>query len=368
MKSQTLKIMVPGKLFIAGEYAVLEPGNIAVVIAVNRFMNGEIKTSLTNVLSLPDIGFDHVTWSYQNGIPHFDRKHPRLKFVQNAMMICHQFLKEKGIPPFPFALSIKSELDDVSGRKLGLGSSAAIVVTVVSAVMNFYKQAGLEVSKELIYKLASIAHYSTQGNGSCADIAASTYGGWIKYSTFNSDWLKKELRTSDSVSAIVHKDWPHFVVENLEPPQFLELCVGWTGDEAKTAPLVKRIQGQMSQNPDGYRNFLDSSREAVTNLIASFENNDRIAAVSSLKECRLVLKHLGESTSVPIETNKLARFIRIAEKYGYGKSSGAGGGDCGIAFVLNKEDIPRLQQEWKEAGIDPLDIQVSEQGAVVLPA
>ena len=38
-------IKVPGKLMIAGEYAVLTPGNVAMVVAVDRYIAAEISQS-----------------------------------------------------------------------------------------------------------------------------------------------------------------------------------------------------------------------------------------------------------------------------------------------------------------------------------
>src|SRR5690606_42087190 len=131
------KIKVPGKLFIAGEYAVLEPGNLAIVIAVNRYMKTEIKTYKENQLHLPQLGYDSVSWSWTDGELTFHPEGSKLAFIKNAISLLHTLLLENSVEIRPFALSITSELDDVSGKKYGLGSSAAVVVSVISALFHF---------------------------------------------------------------------------------------------------------------------------------------------------------------------------------------------------------------------------------------
>lgn len=152
----------------------------------------------------------------------------------------HQYLRERLIETKPFSLTITSELDDAdSGRKYGLGSSAAVVVAVVTSILTLYRDC-LSVSKTLIFKLAAIAHYQTQGSGSCADVAASTYGGWLHYTAFKASWLKEKIMEQGSISPLLEETWPYLQIEQLEAPEELVLAVGWTGSSAKTASLIKR--------------------------------------------------------------------------------------------------------------------------------
>ncbi|KTR79378.1 hypothetical protein SA14R_04325 [Rothia kristinae] len=44
------------------------------------------------------------------------------------------------------------------------------------------------------------------------------------------------------------------------------------------------------------------------------------------------------------------------------KSSGAGGGDCGIALAARETDPGRLGAAWSAAGIRPLDLAVAPEG------
>lgn len=100
-----------------------------------------------------------------------------------------------------FHLTIDSNLADNSGQKYGLGSSAAVLVSVVKALNEFY---GLELSNLYIYKLAVIANMKLQSLSSCGDIAVSVYSGWLAYSTFDHDWVKQQMEET-SVNDVLEK-------------------------------------------------------------------------------------------------------------------------------------------------------------------
>jgi len=360
-----IEIKVPGKLFIAGEYAVLEPGYPAVVIAVNRYVKATIKPSVHKVLSMPQIGCPKVIWDWKDHQVHLESDSPRLAFAKSALQVALKFIQEQGGNIKGFTLDLNSDLDDGAGKKYGLGSSAAVVVTIISGILHFHRDQNIPVEKEIIYKLSAIAHYKTQGNGSCADIAASTFGGWISYSSFEPSWLLSQLEERESISELIFKEWPNLQIQSLPVSQFFQLCIGWTKTSARTAPMVKKIQQMKTSDPSRYDRFLQESREAVEALIESIKREDIEGAIQSLTRNRLALKSLGKWTGERIETPKLSTLIEIANRYGSGKSSGAGGGDCGIALLRQPRDREDLYREWKKAGIEPLPLEVAHTGAEV---
>ncbi len=72
--------------------------------------------------------------------------------------------------------------DDSNGHKYGLGSSAAVLVSVIKVLNEFYD---MKLSSLVIQKLAVIANMKLQSLSSCGDIAVSVYSGWLAYSTFD---------------------------------------------------------------------------------------------------------------------------------------------------------------------------------------
>lgn len=357
------RVKAPGKLMIAGEYAVLEEKQKAVVIAVNRYVTAEIKPCRQNQISLPQLGLEDIAWEISDEKVQFNIEDSRLNFIQNSISVVNEFLNEKLMFGPSFQLQIKSELDDpLSGKKYGLGSSAAVVVAVISAILSFHCDAKEAPLLDEIFKLSAITHLKTQQNGSGADIAAAVYGGWLEYTAFSVKWLLNELDQRKNLIEIVKKPWPNLHIKSLTPPDSLQLAVGWTKEIAATAPMINSIHNFRDSNLEGYCEFLKESSISVAGLLRSFEINDCTEAINSLAQNRIALQRLGANAGINIETEKLKTLCSIAEAFGSSKSSGAGGGDCGIAFLKGDAKKEELYKAWEEADISPLDISIPKMG------
>lgn len=363
-KSDTIEVKVPGKLFVAGEYAVTEPGQSSIVIAVDRYITATIQKSDKNEVSLPQWGMEKIAWEDEHKLQW--ELDPKFAYIRAAMLIWDRYLRELNETACPFRLILTSELDDPSGRKYGLGSSAAVVVAVITALWTLDGFKLTPSAKQMIFKLAAIAHYQTQGNGSCADIAAATFGNWLAYSTFDSAWLLKQLKEGGAITALIAEAWPGLTIQEITPPPSLQLCIGWTGNAAATGPMVRKVHQLKDNAPMYYQSFLQQSQKAVQHILTAFKTNDCQKAIRSLRENRQVLLCLDQEAKVGIETAEIKTLIEIANKYGSGKSSGAGGGDCGIAFVEGEQAAKELQEKWQELSILPLPLQVSVTGAHVI--
>jgi phosphomevalonate kinase len=360
-----LKLRVPGKLMIAGEYAVLEPGQEAVVVAVDRYVTATISHAEENQLFLPGIGLPNLSFSWTHHQIHLPIEDCRLRYIQIALATVLGYLEDKGACIEPFHLLIESELDDPDGRKYGLGSSAAVVVAVVSSVLHWFCRT--ELVQDLIYRLSAVAHFGAQGSGSGADVAASVYGGWLRYVSFDSRWISARLASGMPVSKLVEEPWPNLQTDRIEPPESVQLCVGWTGEPAATAPLVQKVRAMKDRYRAMYDTFLLTSSEAVAKLVQSFAADDASLAIEAFELNRVALSRLGEQSGVSIETQKLHELHRLAKALGgAGKPSGAGGGDCGIALMIGeKTKIDQLFTAWKRSAIEPLPIHVCPLGAHV---
>ncbi|SET99267.1 phosphomevalonate kinase [Salinibacillus kushneri] len=359
-------VRVPGKLMIAGEYAVLEPNQNAIVAAVNRYVYAKITSSKNCEFTLPDLGFESVSWEVNSRSISFSNTDEKLLFVQNTIKVVQDYLNESSVQLSPFHLTVTSELDDPSGKKYGLGSSAAVVVSVVSAILALAEQQNqlFYAPKELIFKLAVIAHVKTQGSGSGADVAASTYGGWLRYSAFQAQWLLQQIETSSSITTLIEQSWPYLSIQPVIPPETLQLCVGWTGKAVSTGPMIRQLKDGQQENNQIYQTFLKDSYQAVEGIVSSFEHKDAEESLFYLKKNRSALVKLGKEVGMLIETPNLAVLSDLAEQMGgSGKSSGAGGGDCGIAFVTSQEQVVKLSEAWKKAGIEPLNLDVDHNGS-----
>src|SRR5690625_1638999 len=355
---EELTIKTPGKLMVAGEFAVLEPHQKLVVMAVDRFVYTTISPSDDHVVHLPNFELHNLAWTLEDGEVVFKSQDERMTFLHSTISATIAYLREKEIEVKPFELTVNSELDDpTSGAKYGLGSSAAVVTSVVKAILTYGLQK--KPDNHVVFKLAAIAHVRVQGNGSGADIAASTFFGVLEYASFQADWLLEELEQTKNMTDLIEKEWPYLSIRNIEFPKAVDIFVGWTGKPASTKSLVNDMLSLKNTAPNKYQQFLQNSREAVAKIVHGMVENDIAIFLAGISDNRRVLARLGIDANVPIETGKLAKLSDIAEQFGgAGKLSGAGGGDCGLAFVEEEVNVPEMHKAWIKEKIEPLEIKV----------
>lgn len=430
--------MASGKLYIAGEYAVVD-GAAAIVVAVNRYVsvtiddddlritdihgknysskflsesNSELKDfnkldsptvygSISSGCESVDSAGDSACESVDSSSVSLDSQRLQKKvnenskyktlywkrsfngkdilveeekyaqfysYVLSAMNVVDKFAFEQYKKPLNkcYNVRISSDLDDARlGRKYGLGSSAAVTVAVVRALCKWYD---LDISTPDICKLALIASALVEGSGSGGDVAASVYGGWIMYRAYYRDWLKAEIEMVNSgdldFHKLVRKKWPRLEVKRLNVSSSLRLLVGWTGIPSSSSSLVSSVKSnRLSQKLFTYEDFCLLSEACVQRLVKVLESGDLISLSHGLECNRQLLRDLSDLTQTPIETPKLTSLIETAKFVGAAaKTSGAGGGDCGIALAssYNKDGISYIKDTWKSDGIKPLNLNVAK--------
>ena len=362
----------PGKLYIAGEYAVVEPGHRAVLVAVNRFITvritpcsptggyaGTISSRLYDTGSRP--------WRHrpQDGLA--EAVGGDDDYVISAIRVVEALVAEGGGRLGSFNLGISSELDEADGRKLGLGSSAAVTVATVRAVAGFY---GLSLDDSRVYKLAMLASDAVQPIGSGGDIAASAVTGWVDYASPDRVWLhraRQRAQARGGTGDLLESDWPGLCLRRLPVPS-VRLQVGWTGAPASTPALVAGVQAGSRGADDVYSSFLRASQDTLASLTTAIEDDDAGQVMSAITRNRVLLVQLGRISGRVIETPELTRLVEIARDHGAAaKSSGAGGGDCGIALCPPDKDIAAMNSAWRAASIQPLDLAIYTHDSPVPP-
>ncbi|MGB3414738.1 MAG: phosphomevalonate kinase, partial [Microbacteriaceae bacterium] len=318
--TKTITTHAPGKLFIAGEYAVVETGYPAILVAVNRYVTIELDESTKQgSIHSEQYGKQPVVWHRRDGKLYVEREDRPVDYVVSTIMTVEELVAERKQPLRFFDLHIKSELDDTSGRKFGLGSSAAVTVATTRALNTFY-QLDLDALKML--KLSLLATVRVNSKASGGDLAASMFGGWILYTSPDREWLIEQLKTS-SIDELISKDWPGFSVNHIPTPQHTRLLVGWTGEPASTTRLVDRLQQNTELDRNAYNNFLSSSKKATMDLAEALRADDSDAVMAGIRKSRQLLNTLSELAGLQIETAELARLCETAELAGAAaKSSG----------------------------------------------
>ncbi len=348
-----------GKLYIGGEYAVVEAGNKAVLAAVDAFISVSLEEadeegSITTYDNSP------ILWKRSRSRVVLDKRDNRLSYVMASIRTVENYCRENNIDLGLYHLRVESQMESKEGKKYGLGSSAAVTVATVKALASYYK---IDISDLELFKLASIAQLQVNTGGSCGDIACSVYGGIVAYRSFDRDWVLEKMKEK-SIRDLMDLDWPMLEIERLPYPDNFEFVVGWTKSPVSTANLVDRVKDKKSLNNLYYQKFLEDSRLVVDSMIKGFKNNDLDRIQEAIWQNRRLLVNFASELGVNIETESLRKLCNIVESFGgFGKSSGAGGGDCGIGIFKSGIDKKKLVESFNEADIDYLPLKIYEEEA-----
>lgn len=317
-----------GKLYWAGEYAILEPGQLALIKAIPIYMKAEIAFS-ENYRIYSDM-FDFAVDLTPN---------PNYSLIQETIALVEDFLVYRGQALRPFSLEIRGKMER-EGKKFGLGSSGSVVVLVIKALLALY---GLSVNSELLFKLASAVLLKRGDNGSMGDLACIVAEDLILYQSFDrkkiATWLKEE-----NVATVVERDWG-FSISQVKPGLECDFLVGWTKEVAVSSQMVKQIKQNINQN------FLSSSKATVSALVEALEQGNAEEIIKQVETASQLLEGLSPDIYTPS-----LRELKMASRglQAVAKSSGAGGGDCGIALSFDEQSTETLKNRWADLGIELL--------------
>ena len=317
-----------GKLYWAGEYAILEPGQLALIKAIPIYMTAEIKASDDYRLYS-----DMFTYSVDM------RPDSSYALIQETVALVEEYLTAQGVELQPFSLDIRGKMER-EGKKFGLGSSGSVVVLVIKAMLAFYERLA---DRELLFKLASAVLLKRGDNGSMGDIACIVSEDLVLYQSFDrekvADWLEKE-----DLQAVLTRDWG-FSIRSVEPALKFDFLVGWTKEVAVSSHMVKQIKDNMNAS------FLEASKETVANLVKALEVGQEETIIDLLEQASQLLEGLSSDIYTPS-----LRQLKNASKdlKAVAKSSGAGGGDCGIALSFDQDSTTLLKKRWADLGIELL--------------
>ncbi len=303
------RLLVPGNLLLAGEYAVVCEGRIGITIAVGPpvVVNFERCSSFELV---GETGVGRMVWrsgdslhaGSEPGDPGADGKRRAPVFRSVLAVVCdrtrisqliernnpdkrelllgaiERFARGKH-PPVRIAIDSRPFFD-ATGRKRGFGSSAASTVAATAAVL---AAAGLDPAyfRPLVCSIATAAHRDVQGgHGSGYDVAASCYGGvglfrggeWTSFRHINAEWL---------------------------PP----LGVLSGAHEESTADAVERFRETYERDSSRMKALLDRSDRAVHAIATATSWPE---ARLGLEEAREIGAEIGRRVGVPADLRRVA--------------------------------------------------------------
>jgi phosphomevalonate kinase len=282
----------PGKIVLSGAYSVFE-GAPALVASVDRY-----------VLARSDRIADRITDEVARAI-------------------------EAGVIPGA-AWFDASELRS-GDRKLGLGSSAAILVASIAAGLPARLESD-EALQRAVFAPALAAHRAAQGGGSGVDVAASVHGGVIQCT----------LADGGALTVARHGLPPGLVIVVFASPV-----------AASTRDLLARVHDLASRDRAAYDHHI---QRAATGARAAAAADRTTALISALSEQIDALGALGAAAGAAILTDPVheLRAPAAAEGAAFGPS-GAGGGDIAI-FVGISPPSPDFLAQARARDLDPLPL------------
>ena len=317
-----------GKLYWAGEYAILEPGQLALIKAIPIYMKAEIAFS-DSYRIYSDL-FDFAVDLTPN---------PDYSLIQETIALVGDFLAVRCQTFRPFSLEIRGKMER-EGKKFGLGSSGSVVVLVIKALLALYD---ITVDQELLFKLTSAVLLKRGDNGSMGDLACIVSEDLVLYQSFDrkkiAAWLKEE-----SLATVLERDWG-FSISQVKPTLECDFLVGWTKEVAVSNQMVQQIKQNIDQN------FLSSSKETVVTLVEALEQGNAEEIIKQVETASQLLEGLSPDIYTPSlrQLKEASQDLRAVAK-----SSGAGGGDCGIALSFDVQSIETLKNRWANLGIELL--------------
>ncbi len=369
-----IHVSAPGKLFVSGEWSILEPGNSAIVAAVNRRVHAEIEALTGGYISIyaDDFKIRDVRLRFDGSVKYITnadtQTKEKIKFVVAAMEIALQYIKKKAGTTKTFKIHTWGEDLNINvdgeQKKVGFGSSAAAVVATIASILEFH---GFSISKnkEEIYKLAAIAHYNAQGKiGSGFDIAASAYGGIFHYVAPDTKLVIDAINKNEkNVEEVVESKWPLLHIEPLPEIASLRFGVCWTKSSADTVDMVKSMREWRLLHSEDYNAIIKEIGVLAESIVVEWKSRNKDNIIKMLRKNEDLLRKLGNISGLPIETPDLKKLSDIANNFGAaGKLSGAGGGDCGIAICFSEDVIEKIKSEWQYNGLTPLDTTIDYKG------
>ncbi len=298
----------PGKLMVSGEYAVLD-GAVAIVASADVRVQ--------------------VRWVDQEAaLP------PEAAATRE--------LAERELGAVRGWLTLDASDLRKAGKKLGLGSSAAASAAVAGAILatHGHNLANTEVQQRA-FKLALAGHKAIAPEGSGADVAAASLGGFVRF----------RLSGKDVEAARV------------EFPTQVQSRVVWTGKEARTSEFVRAVRAYEARDGQGFaklRGELQDQALRFANAIQASQIAEIIAATAAYGQA---MGSLGRAAGVPIVTEELAHIAALAgEHAGAAKPSGAGGGDVAIAFFPDATAAGAFDEACRAAKLDLLDLRLGAPG------
>lgn len=322
-----------GKLYIAGEYAILEDYSKAIITSVPKKIVAFISEANTTTI------FDNM----HNTEITMDDEHINFTTIQKLITFVRDYCQNCK----DFSLTIHNELID-KDKKYGLGSSGAVLVAITKAMLTFYN---VKFDNIKIFKIVTLFSILNNIKGSYGDVASCCNEGVTFYQKFSTSKLENIIQTKEVREIIDDIEWPGLAIEVIDAKANIEMIAKWTGEvidtkvhvkawaetkkelNSKNASFTSKINLMLERRK--YNKFIERSNQLALRLKLYLQKEQGDLIIPIIKDIRKNLLYLEQISNIPMETINMKKFIM---KYPCGKQSGSGCGDMVLGFKIGKEN------------------------------
>ena len=310
MQNTSITVSAPCKVHLLGEHSVVY-GKPALLTTVDLRITATVIARNKGGPSKRDKQSRLV--KNPNQIASLIARNDEIKKVIEPIVKKH--LKLKKLPSYQ--IEIKSE----APIGAGLGSSAAISATYITAFLSFLKvKWDLNLINELTYEAEKVFH----GNPSGADNSTIVYGGLV--------WYRKESPDLKIIHplpfSIPYKLSKNFVLINTGTPKLT------------TKKMITQITADFEKNPTLKDQFLNSQEKLTRELLTAIKKANEKEIIRIIREGERNLELIG------VCSKEVASIIRNIEKSGGAAKicgAGADSGPTGVLLCYHKN--PQILEE-----------------------
>jgi len=319
-----IRASAPGKLILAGEYAVLD-GAAAISMAVDRRAVVTVAPRAGKRHAVTAPGFCESEGLFSGGSGELAWHDGGEDFLLFEKVWVAAGLSS----PIPLSFTLDTRSFREQGVKTGVGSSAALAVALATAMS--------AIGGGDSAKVARRAHREFQGGtGSGVDIASSLAGGVIEY------------RLDESAGQVLA--WP----------EGLHYAVLWSGVAADTRSKLEHLQVQP------VRASRAGLHDAADRFATVFRGGSVSRVLDELNHYKDAMRQFDADCELGIFDAGHAPLADAASGHGaVYKPCGAGGGDVGIALAATEESLASFTELARSFGFRRLVMNLDLQGAML---
>ncbi|GAB5586077.1 phosphomevalonate kinase [Umbelopsis nana] len=459
----TTVVSAPGKVLVTGGYLVLDPSYHGLVIGTNARFYTVIQPreddTKRGVITVESPQFEESIWEYtceisDNSVSILPGSSiNRNKFVETCLRTCFRVLYEKlgekmlvtklggglrivivgdndfysqrlqlqernlpttmsslrSLPPF---CKTSTTLGKV--HKTGLGSSAALITSLVAAIFVHFGAVASLTNKDdrvLVHNTAQQAHCLAQGKvGSGFDVSAAVWGSH-RYRRFDPSVLEPAMdeqvdsKTLYSIVKSSHTAWDNVVTAVQLPPR-LHMMLADIDAGSHTPTLVGKVLSWRKQSAseskalwDSLHSYNTKVEQDLRELNSLYEQDqqsyilaiDRLATkkasewksladlgpvqaklislYENFENVRRLIRDMSEKSNVPIEPAEQTKLLDACmDRHGVIMAGvpGAGGYDAIFCITLSDEASSQVEDVWRtwtDMNVGPLLASEDSNGA-----